>query len=173
LGKAQSEFAAFHYSFLNAGYNVAVNNDWVTGGCINNIKQKLGYRFVLKSAIVPTAATVGGTITVSLNIENEGYASPFNPRPVQLLLRNKASGKVTAINLNTDIRKWFTGTIDLKQDLDLPPEIVQGVYEVLLNMPDKYASIASRPEYSIQLANDNTWEASTGYNKLNATIKFK
>ncbi len=170
-GKAQSEFEAFHYSFLNAGYNVAVNNDWVTGGCISNIKQKLGYRFVLRTAVIPATARVGATINVSLNIDNVGYASPFNPRPVQLLLRNKASGKVTAINFDTDIRKWYTGTIDLKQNLVLPPEVVPGTYDVLLNMPDKYASIASRPEYSIQLANQDTWEAATGYNKLNATIQ--
>jgi len=43
---------------------------------------------------------------------------------------------------------------------------------VLLHLPDEYASIAARPEYSIRLANNDVWEANTGYNKLNHTLKM-
>lgn len=172
-GTAQQEFANFHYSFLNALYNLDVNNDWVTGGCMDDIKLKLGYRFVLKNATFPSSVSKDSSIKVTINIENEGYASPYNPRPVQLILRNKATGTVTAINFNTDIRKWFTGSINLTDKLQLPMGMDAGTYDLLLNMPDAYASIAKRPEYSIQLANANTWEAATGYNNLNTSIQIK
>jgi hypothetical protein len=170
IGHAQQEFAGFHYSFLNSAYNASVNDDWVTGGCMNEIKQKMGYRFVLQTANIPTIAKKGSAIEVALNIKNVGYASPYNARPVQLILKNKADGKVTAIAIKTDIRRWFTGAVDLHQKLVLPAGLQSGNYEVYLNMPDAAASIAKRPEYSIQLANNDLWEAETGYNKLNATI---
>lgn len=171
-GVAQQEFAGFHYSFLNAQYNLDVNDDWVTGGCMDDIKLKLGYHFVLKNATFPSSVSRDSSISVLINIQNEGYASPYNPRPVQLILRNQKTGAVTAINFNTDIRKWYTGTIALTDKLALPSGIATGTYDLLLNMPDAYPSIATRPEYSIQLANSNTWEASTGYNKLNASIQI-
>jgi hypothetical protein len=41
---------------------------------------------------------------------------------------------------------------------------------VLLNLPDPMASLSSRPEYAIQLANNGTWEAATGFNNLNHTV---
>ena len=172
-GMAQTEFASFHYSFLNAAYNLDVNNDWVTGGCMDEIKQKMGYRFVLRNATIPIKASSGGTISLILNIDNVGYASPFNARPVQLILKNKSTGKVTAIAFNTDIRKWYTGSIKLEDKLSLPAGMDAGIYDVLLNMPDAAASIATRPEYSIRLANNDLWDATTGYNKLNTTIQIQ
>ncbi len=172
-GRAQQEFAGFHYSFLNSGYNTSVNDDWVTGGCMDEIKQKMGYRLVLRKAVFPTIASKGNTISFTLNIENVGYASPYNERPVRLILKNKTNGNLTTLLVKTDIRKWFTGQIDLQQKLALPANLVAGDYELYLNLPDAAASIASRPEYSIRLANDNIWETETGYNKLNATIRIK
>jgi hypothetical protein len=172
-GMAQQEFANFHYSFLNSQYNLAVNNDWVTGGCMDEIKQKMGYRLVLHNATIPATAAKNGSISITLNIDNVGYASPFNQRPVQLILKNKASGKITAINFNTDIRKWYTGSISLKDKLSLPAGLTTGAYEVMLNMPDNYPSLAKRPEYSIRLANNDLWDAATGYNKLNASIELQ
>lgn len=172
-GMAQSQFAAFHYSFLNAQYNLDVNNDWVSGGCMDDIKLKLGYHFVLKNATLPSSVSKDSSISVAINITNEGYASPYNPRPVQLILRNQSTGTVTVLPFNTDIRKWYTGDIALTDKLALPSGMAAGTYDVLLNMPDAYASIATRPEYSIQMANANTWEALTGYNKLNTSIQIK
>lgn len=172
-GIAKAEFAQFHYSFLNSQYNLDVNNDWVTGGCMDTIKQKLGYRFVLRKAQLPTMANANGKISINLSIENIGYASPYNPRPVQLLLRNQSSGKISVIAISTDIRKWYTGKINLQQTLTLPADVVAGNYDVLLNMPDKAASLSANPDFSIQLANTNVWENTTGYNKLKGTIAVK
>lgn len=172
-GMAQQEFANFHYSFLNSQYNLNVNNDWVTGGCMDEIKQKMGYRLVLRKATIPVKAAKTGSINIALDIDNVGYASPFNQRPVQLILKNKSTGKVTAISFNTDIRKWYTGSISLKDKLKLPGGLAAGSYDVMFNMPDNYASLANRPEYSIRLANNDLWDTATGYNKLNASIELQ
>ena len=109
----------------------------------------------------------GATIKVSINLDNVGYASPFNPRPMQLVLRNSSTGAVKTFSFTTDIRKWFSGSIALEQEFSLPADITAGEYDLLLNLPDKYTSISSRFEYAIRLANADVWEEVTGYNKLN------
>jgi hypothetical protein len=172
-GIAKSEFAKFHYSFLNAVYNLELNNNWVSGGCMDSIKQKLGYRFVLRKATLPAWVNAGGSMNINLTIDNLGYASPYNPRPVQLILRNQTSAKVFLVTFNTDIRKWYTGTINLQQTVAMPSGITAGNYDVLLNMPDKAATLNTNPNFSIQLANNDTWEPTTGYNKLKGTLTVK
>lgn len=172
-GKAQAEFAALHYSFINAHYNTAVNNDWQDGGCMDNIKRNLGYRFVLQSAALPDNAVKGTVMNISLNLKNVGYASPYNKRTVKLLLRNTQNGAVTAFDLATDVRKWYSGALKVTEGIPLPDDFPAGDYEMLLQFPDAYPSLAARPEFSIRLANANVWEAATGYNKLNHTVKIK
>jgi len=170
-GKIQAEFASLHYSFINAHYNTAVNNDWQDGGCMDNIKRNLGYRFVLQSAALPDNVVKGTTMNIILNITNRGYASPYNKRPAQLLLRNTKTGEVKSFDLAADVRKWYSGDIKITESVAIPEDFPAGDYEMLLNLPDAYASIGKRPEFSIHLANNDVWEATTGYNKLNHTIK--
>ncbi len=170
-GIAQTEMAALHYSFLNSAYNNAVNNDWQTGGCMQAIKRNLGYRFVLQSAIFPKKITAGQFLSFKIIIDNKGYASCYNPRPVKLVLRNKENGQQFFIPTDGDPRKWFSGTTSWASTVALPSDIVKGKYDVLLSLPDKYSSIASRAEYAIRLANENVWESATGFNKLGIEIE--
>jgi Domain of unknown function (DUF4832)/Domain of unknown function (DUF4874) len=170
-GIAEKEMSDLHYSFLNTDYNNDVNNDWVMGGCMDNIKKKLGYRFVLKSGTYPTSLAVGEKLTVSIDLENIGFASPYKPRPVQLILKNKDTQAVIVQEFSTDIRKWFTGTIKLEGDFAINASA--GQWDLYLNLPDKNTSINKRFEYSIRLANENVWDETTGYNNLNHTVTIK
>ncbi|MGF2410886.1 DUF4832 domain-containing protein [Ferruginibacter sp.] len=170
-GMAETEMAAYHYSFLNCAYNNAVNNDWQTNGCMLNIRKKLGYRFVLKEMGYPKEIKSGSSLPLSLTVNNIGYASPFNERPVKLILKNSGTGQEIIYALNTDIRKWFSGTTKIETSVTTDASLTAGVYDMYLFMPDKYASIAAKPEYAIQLANTGVWDAATGYNKLLAKLK--
>lgn len=172
-GMAETELAAYHYSYLNCAYNNTVNNDWQTNGCMLNIRKKLGYRFVLKELSFPKDVKVGTEMTLSFTINNIGYASPFNERPVNLIFKNKLSGQEIVFRLETDIRKWFSGTHKLDFKLKTGSEIIPGEYELFLHMPDKYSTISSRSEYAIRLANRDLWVESTGYNKLLANVVVK
>lgn len=172
-GLAETEMANYHYSYLNCSYNNAVNNDWQTNGCMLNIRKKLGYRFVMKEFVYPKEISAGSSIAISLTVNNIGYASPFNERPVKLILKNTANGQEIAYTLNTDIRKWFPGTKKIDLTVSTDASLPAGTYEMYLLIPDKYASIAARPEYAIRLANTGVWNEATGYNSLQATIKVK
>ena len=169
-GHAEQEMAAMHYSFLNSGYNNDVNNDWDSLGCMSSIRRRLGYRFVLRTARFPTTAAAGRPFEFTINLENTGYASPFNPRPVLLVFRNKSTGREIAVPTAGRPQAWFTGSIKFSDTVTLPPDMPAGTYELFLSLPDKYDSLAANPEYHIRFANRHTWEPTTGYNRLGVSI---
>ena len=169
-GPAEKAMAAMHYSYLNTAYNNKVNNDWDSAGCINTIKKNLGYRIVLRSATLPVAVKAGWPFSFTLNMENVGYAAPYNPRTLRLIFRNRQTGQEFFLPCKTDIRFWFSGRKECRETLYLPKNMTRGSYDILLNLPDKYASIAKNPAYSIRLANENMWEEKTGYNNLRHQI---
>lgn len=172
-GIAQQEFADMHYSYLNAHYNNAVNNDWQDGGCMDAIKRNLGYRLVLKEATLPDQAFRGAKSRITLQLENKGYAAPFNARPLLCVLRNQADGSVVSIPIPQDVRTWHTGTVQFTAEVLIPEDLPAGTYEMLLHLPDAYERLAGRPEYCIRLANDDVWEETTGYNRLQHALQVK
>lgn len=170
LGYAQKEMAAMHYSFLNVSYNNLVNNDWETQGCMMEIKQRLGYRFVLEKAILPVHQKLSDSLKINIQINNKGFASPYNPRKTNVILRNTITKQIYSIALKANVQKWFSGENLVQENISLPKQIKTGNYEVLLNLPDEAESLKNRPEYSIRFANNHVWEQQTGYNSLNHTI---
>jgi hypothetical protein len=172
-GKAQTEMRNLHYSFLNCAYNNDVNDDWETGGCMDAIKKDLGYRFVLRNAIFPKDAIKAGIqLSFTLNIENVGYASPYNARPVKLIMRNKTTNKEFAFDVDADVLKWYSGSVSVNIKIITETDMPAGDYSLFLFLPDASESLAQRPEYAIRFANDNMWNASTGYNDLHETISL-
>ncbi len=169
-GMAQTELKKLHYSYLNSAYNNDVNNDWQNGGCMNDIKKNLGYRLVLQDAVFPSVVNTGTNFNFSINLENKGYASPFNARPLKLIMRKENSAEEFVFDLPDDVSKWYTGTAKINASVPISSIMAKGSYELFLFLPDKYGSIAKRPEYAIRLANENSWEANTGYNKLMTTV---
>ncbi len=168
---ALSEMGTFHYSYLNTDYEPSVLASWTSGGCRPEMDRRLGYRFSLVSGNYPTTATRGAAMPVEITIKNEGWAAPYNPRSVELVLRHTTSGAVYRFSLSADPRRWAPGTnTTLSQSITLPTTLPTGSYALLLNLPDPAASLNTRPEYAIQLANANAWEATTGFNALNWTV---
>lgn len=173
-GIAEQEMKDMHYTYLNTSYNNNVNNDWVDGGCMDNIKKNLGYRFVLRTASLPSSIGKEDSLKIKITLENVGYTSPVNARPVQLILRSTSDKKTYTIPLDTDVRKWYPGQNTFETNLSLSTAAIPaGSYELLLSLPDAHSSIAGRPEYAIRLANREVWEEQTGYNKLNHTLEVR
>ncbi len=177
LAYGDTELRRMHYSYLNSQYNNDVNNDWETGGCMDDIKKRLGYRFELQNGMYSNAAQPNQIIDININLKNVGYASPYNEREVEVMLRNTATSDVWTVNLPDDPRYWFADntTHNISETLCLPSTIPVGTYELFLNLPDPMPTLHDLPEYTIRLANllpDNSdvWEAATGYNKLGHTI---
>ncbi len=167
---ALSEMARYHWSYIDS----ATPSRWSNEGCRSKMGRLLGYRFRLTQATIPAQATPAQTFVIEINLVNDGYASPFNPRGAEIVLRNTATKALITLPIISDPRRWFGGqTQKITVNATLPAQTVAGAYEVLLNLPDPVGALRNRPEYSIRMANANVWEASTGYNKLNATLQIQ
>jgi hypothetical protein len=164
---AVSEMQQFHWSYLNFDYNPNVISGFQSDGCFSEIQNKLGYRFELVNGTYPQSASKGNTMSFSFKILNTGYAATYNQRTVYLVLRNASSNQEYSVALNTDPRFWTSGVQQtITENVTLPSNMITGTYNLFLNLPDTNSTISSRPEYSIRLANNSTWEANTGYNNL-------
>ena len=58
----------------------------------------------------------------------------------------------------------------IREQVEIPAGVQEGIYHLYLWLPDKYESIANDPRYAVRLANHDVWDAETGYNDLNAEI---
>ena len=186
-GRADSDLELFHFSFLNQSYNANVNDDWVGQGCLDPIRQRLGYRLELVLSALPRQAQPGQVLPVTLAIRNTGFASPYNPRGAELILRstNSAGRYFAELSRDYDARRWFPGTTQtLSATLALPADMPPGDYEALLHLPDPAPSLYGLVPYTIRLANadiltsDGTnlgplWEPATGYHRLGHTLAIR
>lgn len=176
-GNAENYLKRFHTSFLNTSWSGAVNGDW-TNKCIADIKRNLGYRFELKKGRFPTELINGKPFKISLDIENVGYASTYNYRSAELILRDSATQKAYRQKLDVDTRFWFSEEIQEITTLNIWPEsIPKGVYQLYINFPDASSTIADRPEYAIRLAGlkdgKSVYDSETGWNLLGSGIVVK
>ena len=60
-------------------------------GCLPEISRSLGYRLVLKKLIIPETVYQGKNFHFQLTLENIGFASFYNQRPVYLIFREKTT----------------------------------------------------------------------------------
>ena len=168
---AEAELARFHWSYLNVDYNTDVLDAWETQGCWESIVQQLGYRFRLTEATLQNQASPGGAFSLTLSLVNDGYASPYNSRQVNVILRNTDNGEIFVHRTDEDPRRWLPGDpITIEVEAGVPASLANGNYEVLLHLADPEPTVADRAEYAIRLANEAVWEAETGYNSLQHTL---
>jgi Domain of unknown function (DUF4832)/Domain of unknown function (DUF4874) len=173
---AVAEMALLHWSALNFTYHPDVLQSWRNGGCFDTIRKRLGYRFVLQQADLPTQVVRGGRLQGSIRLRNIGFAAPYNARGLELVLRATLGGAVRRLTIPADPRLFGpddnAGVTNIDLDLLVPNDLPLGNYEMLLNLPDPMPALNTRPAYSIRMANIGTWEASSGYNKLlaNTTV---
>ena len=144
---------------------------WSSQGCYDDISKRLGYRFRLISGTLPQRVARGETLSVNLRMTNEGFAGLYNPRRIELVLRNRNNGQETRVSVSPseDVRLYLPAageTKELSLRGRLPGGMTTGSYDLFLNLPDPSSSLNRRASYSIRLANSNTWESSTGYNRL-------
>lgn len=145
----------FHFNYLNSDYNSDVHNYWQTNGCYDEIKKRLGYRYVLNNSII-------NNNILNVSFTNVGFGNLFNDRKCYLVMRNTSNNNEYSFPINLNLRTIpINSTVTISKDLSgLVPN---GMYKLFLNFPDNQLS---SPNYSIQLANLSTWESNTGYNDL-------
>lgn len=159
---AAAELQRYHFSFLNEDYNRDVLQSWGQDG-IDAVSRRLGYRLVLESSRVVD----GPAAMVSITLRNDGWAAPYNPRPVRIVLSGPQ--RDITVPVPVDARTWAAGQ---RVTLDVPLGTVPpGDYRVSLALPAAEPSVAADSRFAIRLANLGTWDASTGRNDLGQVVR--
>jgi len=167
---ALEELERLHFTYLNAGYHPDVLSSWEDGGCMDEIRRRLGYRFVLSEAAWTAKVRPGGRLHVVVALENAGFAAPFNARPLRAVLSSGDAHWVA--DLPDDARRWEPGApIELDWILALPDDVPEGTYTLSLALPDAAPGLGGRPEFAIRFANDGVWDELTGANALTTGLE--
>lgn len=170
---ALKELEQMHWSTLNMTVpdGKKIFEKWKSQGCIDTISKRLGYRFSLRSSTITQKVNPGSAFSIKLEINNSGWASPYNQHRLEIILRNIENKNEYYLVLNENPGTWMPDRnkiVDISAGI--PESINPGTYEVLLNLPDISPKLDKRPEYSIRFANKEVWENSTGYNSLLSTV---
>ncbi len=171
--KSVARMEAHHYTYINTDYHPDVVSRWDTQGCYSDMVKRLGYRLRLTESRIQSTVNAGKKLAVSIDITNDGFAAPHTKRDLELVLTNTSTNQEFKIKLESsaaDVRFWQPGNTTINESILIPATLPVGSYSLALNLPDKETSINTDPNFSIQFANQNTWNATKGYNSLQTTI---
>ncbi len=159
---ALSEMQLLHFDEIGDGWYPEVLDAWQEQGCYAEMENRLGYRFSLVKTAANEIVKPGGILDLTVELENSGFSSLKNPRPVYLVLEGDSHFETL---LPIDPRFWLSGaTSSFSIRLRIPANAPEGKYQVALWLPDAYPSLQGNPQYSVRFANEDVWEQETGYN---------
>ncbi|MEP3838506.1 MAG: DUF4832 domain-containing protein [Algibacter sp.] len=167
---AENEMSFLKWTYLNLDYYGPVLNVWRNNSCFLDFQRKLGYRIILKSASLSKEASISGNFELNTSLENVGFAPVYNYKNTFLVFKSETDGTIYKKALDFDIRKVKPEASYQLTELVSLSGIPAGNYELFLKIEDQFQTLADRPEYSIQLSNSNTWDATNGMNKLLHTL---
>jgi len=163
---AVPEMALLHFSAINEAYHKGILRSWEEGGCLEEINNRLGYRLALLSADFNEQVMPGGVLSLTVNLQNTGFASVINERPLYIVLVGRDGIPPYIVKLDIDPRTWEPGTAAFTAKLRIPSNISEGPYQLALWLPDAYESLQNNPLYAVRFANENVFDPSTGYSVL-------
>lgn len=168
IDNAAKQMANYHWSYINKDYHLDVIKKWKDEGLYETMERRIGYRISLTTGHYDAKGTAGNPYATTLIFRNNGWAAPYNPHPMQLVLRNKQDHRIQyTMPIKKDIRTFQPGTsTTIPLRMVLPYNMPEGDYELCLRISDPTPSLAWRPEYCIRLSNDDLWEEATGLNVL-------
>ncbi|HPG41517.1 MAG TPA: DUF4832 domain-containing protein [bacterium] len=143
------------------------------------IRDRLGYRLVLREAKVSEWVKQKGTLRYEGKIQNVGFGNLVNKKNVSVILKAKDGCNTFTALTNLDARDWrpdldsradntaawrdLNFTIDMGKFGKVPP----GEYNIYLKINDPKEAIANRR--CIQFTNHDMWNAELGANLIGST----
>lgn len=166
---AENEMSLLKWTYLNLDYYGPVLTVWRNNNCFPDFQKKLGYRLILKSASLIKEVSSNSSFQLDVVLDNVGYAPVYNRKNTFLVFK-ASDGTLYKKSLKLDIRQVIPNlNYKLNETVNLSG-IPIGQYKLYLKIEDSNSTISDRPEFSIQLANRNTWDADKGMNDLLHTV---
>jgi hypothetical protein len=151
---ALEELELLRFSYLHEGYSPEVIARWDTEGCLDEIRRRLGYRLVITAIEAPASLAPGDRLRVRVELDNVGFAPPYDARRVRILLRSSTG---TEVDLGTPATIDTTGwdpeapPFGFIASGNIPADLAAGTYEVRLAMLEDASDL---PAYALMFAND-------------------
>jgi hypothetical protein len=166
---ALDELALHHWTHINAGYHPDVLAAWEQDGCYAEVACRLGYRLALVDLRWAASGSPGGLLPVELELFNDGFAAPTNPRPLLLVFDGPMRFEVDS---ELDVRTVLAGeSAAICVDAPLPADLPNGTYRIGLRLADPM--LADDARQAIRLANDAGAEWAEGVNWFDATFDIE
>jgi hypothetical protein len=143
------------------------------------IRDRLGYRLVLREAKASEWVKQNGTLEFQGKIQNVGFGNIVNKKQVSVILKANGGSDFYTIATNLDARDWrpdrdsragntaawrdLTFSINMTMFGKVPP----GDYDIYLKINDPKEQSANKR--CIRFANHDTWNASLGANLIGST----
>ena len=187
-----------HTSYLNIEWNNKLIEHWKNGtlfyarksnpvDSIYNglsgfkyIDDHLGYRFVLKKALLPDTLERQSIFKAKIQIQNTGFGNLTKKKVTTLILKKMVADsaiheiplkkemdfrKVYHRKMNADTTYSFDGLNDLEIEALLPEKVTEGVYAVYLRISESGNYLLDNNYAVIQFANDSLYfDKETGSN---------
>lgn len=172
----------YNLTYLNVAYYRPLFHDsWIAQGCDAEIEGRMGYRLGLIDAAHPARSARGATLAMRMTLRNDGWARPYNPRRVEIVLRNRASGTVLRLPVEgVDAREWLPGSVRrIQLNVALPRSMAAGTYALSIALPDPAPRLAADPRYAIRLANADDvaagqrWDEDIGAFRLGSDLEVE
>jgi hypothetical protein len=143
------------------------------------IRDRLGYRLVLREATASEWVKQNGTLRFEGKIQNVGFGNVVNKKNVSVILKAKDGCKTYTALTNLDARDWRPDlnsradnttawrNLNFSINMDAFGEVPPGDYEIYLKINDPKET--SPNKRCIQFANYDIWNTSLGANLIGST----
>lgn len=164
---------------LSDGYFEDLDGNSVSRTQFDYIRDHLGYRIELREARFPDSAKLGEPAAVEVDVVNRGFSTFINPRPVYLVLIDRAGSVVYTQRTKANPRDWqphspgdpefepLTHTV--KAHVDIPKNLPNGTCMLGLWMPDESERLHEDARYAVRVANRDVpwWTGDRAVNGVN------
>jgi hypothetical protein len=146
---------------------------WTSGGCKNEIYNKMGYRFQIDQVTHQSSAAKGTSFSVNVDMRNVGLSRLFSARSLVVTLRNQSTGALITAKAG-DLRllaPQATASSRITVNVTVPSTAAAGTYDVYLSAPDIFSTTAADARYAIRFANVDNASAGQSWDSTNARYK--
>ncbi len=171
VNNARSELSRMHWTYLNRNYHPEILSEWRTLQFLEEVESKLGYRLALIRSSCSSGVPRMGTLSLSMQLENTGWAAPINPRDVYIVATHEDKTSEYRVKLRVNPQLWLPDQpIHVHASIGIPKDMPTGKYQLYLLLADPEPRLSARVEYAIQLANEDLWDEHTGKHDLKQTM---
>ena len=148
LETSVSALQTMHVSYLNADYDGRVmekwrNTTWTGNDAFNGcdgysyMQAHLGYRYLIRSCKIKKIGFIKPDFTLTLTLQNNGFANTLKPFQTTILLKNTETGTGTIVPFDVHLQKLGSGQ-KKSYTVQLPvQELERGSYQIYFSVKDE------------------------------------